>query len=63
LLEELELGCTVKLVNIRQGEQKTSEFLKLNPNGKVPVIVDHDGPEHQPIVIVELSFVTLVRVN
>ncbi len=59
LLEELNLAYTVKLVNIRQGEQKTPEFLKLNPNGKVPVIVDSDGPDRQPIVIVESSAILI----
>ena len=44
LLEELGLAYALKPINIRQGEQKKPDYLKLNPNGKVPVIVDHDGP-------------------
>lgn len=59
LLEELRLAYTIKPVNLRQGEQKTSEFLKLNPNGKVPVIVDSDGPDRQPIVIVESAAILI----
>lgn len=59
LLEELGLAYTVKPINIRQGEQKTPEFLSLNPNGKVPAIVDHDGPGHQPIVIVESAAILI----
>jgi len=44
-LEEMGLPYALNAVNIRQGEQKTDAFLALNPNGKVPVLVDSDGPE------------------
>lgn len=43
-LEELGLAYALHGVNIRQGEQRTPEFLARNPNAKVPVIVDHDAP-------------------
>lgn len=59
LLEELGLAYTLKPVNVRQGQHQTSEFLKLNPHGNVPIIVDQDGPEHQPIVIVEAAAILL----
>ena len=38
LLEELGVAYTLTGVNIKKGEQKTAEFLALNPNGKVPVL-------------------------
>jgi GSH-dependent disulfide-bond oxidoreductase len=41
-LEELGLDYTLHSVNVRKGEQKLPEFLALNPNGKVPVLVDGD---------------------
>jgi GSH-dependent disulfide-bond oxidoreductase len=59
LLEELGLAYTIKPVNVRQGEQKMPEFLTLNPNGKVPVIVDSEGPGHEPIVIVESAAILI----
>lgn len=40
--EELGDVCTVKLVNLKNGEGRTKEFLKLNPMGKVPTLV-HKG--------------------
>jgi GST-like protein len=43
-LEELELSYELISVNVRKGEQKRDEFLRLNPNGKVPVLVDPDAP-------------------
>jgi glutathione S-transferase len=39
-LEEMGLPCTLHAVNIRKGEQKDAHFVTLNPNGKVPVLVD-----------------------
>lgn len=44
MLEELELPYRTIKVDVFQGDQFKPEFLKLNPNGKIPVIVDHEGP-------------------
>lgn len=43
-LEEIGLDYTLHSVNVRKGEQKNAAFLALNPNGKVPVLVDSEGP-------------------
>ncbi len=42
-LEELGLPYEVKPVNIAAGEQKTPEFLAINPNGRIPAIIDRDA--------------------
>jgi GSH-dependent disulfide-bond oxidoreductase len=42
-LEELGLPYTVKPVNIMSGEQKKPDYLRLNPNGRIPTIVDRDN--------------------
>ncbi|SEA28630.1 glutathione S-transferase family protein [Paraburkholderia sartisoli] len=42
MLEELQLPYTVQPIDIFKGEQHTPEFLKINPNGKVPAL-DDDG--------------------
>ncbi len=42
-LEELGLAYTLHGINVRKGEQKAPDFLALNPNGKVPVLVDADA--------------------
>jgi glutathione S-transferase len=39
-LEELALPYTVHAIDLSKGEQKTEAFLRLNPNGRIPVIVD-----------------------
>ena len=42
-LEELDLPYNVHVVNLQSGDQKKPEFLELNPNGRIPVIVDTDN--------------------
>ena len=53
LLEEI--GCDYRMnpVNIRTGDQFKPEFLAISPNGKIPAIVDRDGPSAAPISIFE----------
>ena len=41
-LEELQLPYHVHVINLQEGDQKTPEFLAMNPNGRIPVIVDPD---------------------
>jgi len=51
-LEEAGLDYALLPVNVRAGEQKHPDFLALNPNGKVPVLVEErDG--HAPFVLTE----------
>jgi GST-like protein len=53
MLSETGLAYTLRLVNVAQCEHLESGFVALNPNTKVPVIVDHDGPGGQPHTIFE----------
>ena len=53
MLEECALPYTVIAVDINKGEQFTPAFLALNPNNRMPVIVDRDGPEGRPITVFE----------
>ncbi|MDX2155025.1 MAG: glutathione S-transferase N-terminal domain-containing protein [Hyphomicrobiaceae bacterium] len=52
-LEELGLPWELKLVDVFDGKQFEPEFLRLNPNAKVPVLIDPDGPGAKPITIFE----------
>jgi glutathione S-transferase/GST-like protein len=49
-LEELALPYTVRPISLSKNEQKEAWYLKLNPNGRIPVIVDH---EHGDFVVFE----------
>src|SRR6185437_14221154 len=44
MLEEIGLPYEVHLVDFGKDDQKTPEFLSLNPNGKIPAIIDPNGP-------------------
>lgn len=44
-LEEMQLPYQVKPINLMEGEQKTPEFLAINPNGRIPAMVDHDNDD------------------
>src|SRR4029077_4217631 len=52
-LEEMALPYTVKIVDIGKGEQFDPEFLKISPTGKIPAIIDKDGPGGVPISVFE----------
>ncbi len=58
-LEEAGLAYRMQSIDVRKGEQSKPEFLALNPNGKVPVIVDCDGPGGQPITLAESGAILL----
>jgi GSH-dependent disulfide-bond oxidoreductase len=59
LLEELGLPYEAHLVDIGKDESKTAEFLSLNPNGKIPAMIDPDGPGGQPIALFESGAILL----
>ncbi len=52
-LEELGLAYEPHLVNITDDETWTDAFLSLNPNGKIPAIIDPDGPDGEPMPLFE----------
>jgi len=52
-LEETALAYRETWVNVLGQEQFAPEFIKLNPNSKLPVIVDDDGPGGQPLTLSE----------
>jgi GST-like protein len=52
-LEEMALDYTVHPINIGADDQFTPAFTALNPNQKIPAIVDSDGPDGKPITVFE----------
>src|SRR5262245_8250967 len=53
MLEEIGLPYEPHLVDFNKGDQKTPEFLSLNPNGKIPAIIEPDGPGGKPLPLFE----------
>ncbi len=52
-LEEMALPYTVRIVDIGKGRQFDAEFLKISPNGKIPAIIDTEGPGGGPVSVFE----------
>jgi GST-like protein len=53
MLEEIGLPYRVHSINIGKDEQFAPDYLKINPNGKIPSIVDPEGPDGKPIAMME----------
>jgi GSH-dependent disulfide-bond oxidoreductase len=53
MLEEIGLPYEVHLVDFNKDDQHTPEFLSLNPNGKIPAILDPNGPDGAPLPLFE----------
>lgn len=52
-LEELGLDYEPHLISFGTNDQKSPEFVSLNPNGRIPAIIDSNGPEGKPIGLFE----------
>ena len=53
MLEELGLPYRVHKVDISKGDQFSAEFVAINPNSKIPAIVDAEGPGGKPLTLFE----------
>lgn len=53
MLEECALPYRVHPINIGNDDQFKPEFVAINPNSKIPAIVDPDGPEGKPFTLFE----------
>jgi GST-like protein len=58
-LEECGLPYKLHPVNLDKGESKTPQFLALNPNGQIPVMVDPEGPGGKPVTVCQSTAILL----
>lgn len=58
-LEETGLAYRLHKVDLAKGEQRSAEFLRLNPAGLIPVIVDSDGPGGKPLTLTQSAAIVL----
>ena len=59
MLEETGLEYELHRVNLREGDQITPEYLKINPNGKIPAIVVRDELGGDEVAIFESGAILL----
>src|SRR5262245_44796499 len=59
MLEEIGLPYEPHLVDFNTNDQRTPEFLSLNPNGKIPAIIDPNGPDGAPLALWESGAILL----
>ncbi|HWV20212.1 MAG TPA: glutathione S-transferase N-terminal domain-containing protein [Devosia sp.] len=59
MLEETGLSYEAHAIAIGKNETWTPEFLSLNPNGKIPAIIDPDGPGGKPLALFESGAILL----
>jgi GSH-dependent disulfide-bond oxidoreductase len=59
MLEETGLAYEPHSIDIGKNETWTPEFLSLNPNGKIPAIIDPEGPDGQPLGLFESGAILL----
>ena len=58
-LEETGLAWRLHKVDLAKGEQRSADFLRLNPAGLIPVIVDSDGPGGKPLTLAQSGAIVL----
>jgi len=59
MLEECGVPYTVHKLDLTKGESKTPEYLKINPAGAIPAIVDRDGPGGQTVTLAQSGAIAL----
>ncbi|RII82433.1 glutathione S-transferase N-terminal domain-containing protein [Neopusillimonas maritima] len=59
MLEELGLPYEPHLVRFQENDQLSPEFLSLNPNNKIPAMIDPDGPDGKPLALFESGAILL----
>lgn len=57
MLEECTAHYETRMIDIGEGEQFDASFTRINPNAKIPAIVDHDAPE--PVVVFESAAILI----
>ena len=53
MLEEVGISYEVHPINLQKGDQFSPAYLAVNPNNKIPSIIDTDGPGGQPLTLFE----------
>ena len=49
-VNECGVSCKIHVLNLGQGDQKAADYLKINPTGRIPTLIDPEGPAGKPLV-------------
>jgi GST-like protein len=52
-VNECGVPCTIHVLNLAEGDQKKPDYLNLNPTGRIPTLVDGDGPGGKPLTLIQ----------
>ena len=59
MLEECGFPYRVNKIDLSKNEQQRPEYLKINPAGQIPAIVDPDGPDRRPLTLTQSAAIAL----
>jgi len=52
-VNECGVRCTMHVLNLAQGDQKKSDYLKINPTARIPTLIDPGGPDGKPLTLIQ----------
>jgi GSH-dependent disulfide-bond oxidoreductase len=52
-VNECGVPCTIHVLNLAQGDQKKPDYLKINPTGRIPTLIDPEGPGGKQLILIQ----------
>jgi GSH-dependent disulfide-bond oxidoreductase len=52
-VNECGVDCDIHVLNLGQGDQKAADYLKINPTGRIPTLIDPDGPDGKSFTVTQ----------
>src|ERR1700730_13891916 len=52
-VNECGVACKIHVLNLGQGDQKKPDYLKINPTGRIPTLIDPQGPDGKPLTLIQ----------
>jgi GST-like protein len=52
-VNECGVTCKIHVLNLAQGDQKKPDYLKINPTGRIPTLIDPQGPDGKPLTLIQ----------
>ena len=59
MLEECGIPYKAIKIDLERGEQKMPNYLKINPSGQIPAMIDHDRPGGKPVILAQSGAIIL----